>query len=185
MNPTTGRPRAAIWRRAAARRGSSAAELPTQSHPPMPAARRASSRVWIGLAVIGLLLLHYALAAQSLLQENPTIDEVVHLPAGVTYWQKGTFRLYHHNPPLVKLVAALPVVWSGVVTDAALRDRSAGRRRAPDQATFAHRFAALQRRPLLRALSARPADHAALFRARRPGRLRVVAPAVRQLGGAA
>ena len=50
----------------------------------------------------GLLSLHYGLAARSLLQENPTVDEVVHLPAGVTYWQKGTFRLYHHNPPLVK-----------------------------------------------------------------------------------
>jgi 4-amino-4-deoxy-L-arabinose transferase-like glycosyltransferase len=34
------------------------------------------------------------------------------LPAGVSYWQKKTFRLYHHNPPLVKLVAALPVVWA-------------------------------------------------------------------------
>ena len=60
--------------------------------------------------MLGLLALHYALAARSLLQENPTVDEVVHLPAGITYWQKGTFRLYHHNPPLVKLVAALPVV---------------------------------------------------------------------------
>ena len=61
----------------------------------------------------GCWSLHYALAAQSLLQENPTVDEVVHLPAGVTYWQKGTFQLYHHNPPLFKLVAALPVVWPG------------------------------------------------------------------------
>ena len=67
------------------------------------------TRLWTALAVISLLALHYALAARSLLQENPTVDEVVHMPAGITYWQKGTFRLYHHNPPLVKLVAALPV----------------------------------------------------------------------------
>jgi 4-amino-4-deoxy-L-arabinose transferase-like glycosyltransferase len=60
--------------------------------------------------VLALLLLHLALAARSLILENPTVDEVLHLPAGVSYWQKGTFRLYHHNPPLVKLVAALPVV---------------------------------------------------------------------------
>jgi Dolichyl-phosphate-mannose-protein mannosyltransferase len=71
----------------------------------------------IGLAVIGLLTLHYALAARSLLQENPTVDEVVHMPAGITYWQKGTFRLYHHNPPLAKLVAALPVLWAKPIMD--------------------------------------------------------------------
>ena len=52
--------------------------------------------------------LHYALAASSLLKENPTVDEVVHMrrrglpPIG----RKRTFRLYHHNPPLVKLVVA-------------------------------------------------------------------------------
>lgn len=95
-----------------------ASASPAADTSPMPAPLRASlrDRVWMALAVIGLLSLHYALAAQSLLEENPTIDEVVHLPAGVTYWQKHTFRLYHHNPPLVKLVAALPVVWSGAVT---------------------------------------------------------------------
>ncbi len=95
----------------------------------------------MALAVIGLLSLHYALAAQSLLEENPTIDEVVHLPAGVTYWQKHTFRLYHHNPPLVKLVAALPVVWSGAVT-APLYEMNCWKSAAPDQATFGHWFAA-------------------------------------------
>jgi 4-amino-4-deoxy-L-arabinose transferase-like glycosyltransferase len=62
--------------------------------------------------VFCLLTVHFALAARSLIRENPTVDEVLHLPAGVSYWQKGTFRLYHHNPPLVKLVAALPVVWA-------------------------------------------------------------------------
>ena len=60
------------------------------------------------------------------MQENPTVDEVVHLPAGVTYWQKRTFRLYHHNPPLIKLVAALPVSWPGRV-----RQPLTGRRAGP------------------------------------------------------
>jgi len=81
------------------------ADAPTGS-----ASRR--PRITTALAVIGLLTLHFGLAARSLIQENPTVDEVLHLPAGVSYWQKGTFRLYHHNPPLVKLVAALPVVWA-------------------------------------------------------------------------
>ena len=98
------------------------------------------SRLWTALAVSGLLLLHYGLAAHSLLQENPTIDEVVHLPAGVTYWQKHTFRLYHHNPPLVKLVAALPVICSGASTKSLYESKS-WTSREPEQAPLAHLFA--------------------------------------------
>src|SRR5438270_174473 len=64
----------------------------------------------VALAVVVLLSVHLTLAVRSLVRENPTVDEVAHLPAGITYWQAGTFRLYHHNPPLIKLVAALPVV---------------------------------------------------------------------------
>jgi hypothetical protein len=64
------------------------------------------------VAVALLLAIHVALSVHSLLRENATVDEVAHLPAGVSYWQTGTFRLYHHNPPLVKLAAALPVVLS-------------------------------------------------------------------------
>jgi 4-amino-4-deoxy-L-arabinose transferase-like glycosyltransferase len=98
------------------------------------------ARVGATLAVVALLSLHYIMAARSLMQENPTVDEVVHLPAGVTYWQKGTFRLYHHNPPLVKLVAALPLVWSGVVTEPlyALKSWTSS---DPSQTTFSQNFA--------------------------------------------
>jgi 4-amino-4-deoxy-L-arabinose transferase-like glycosyltransferase len=91
-------------------------------------------------AVAGLLAIHYALAAHSLMLENPTVDEVAHMPAGITYWQKGTFRLYHHNPPLVKLVAALPVVLSRPITDP-LYQSQAWRSRDPSQASFAQLFA--------------------------------------------
>ena len=105
-----------------------------------------------------------------------------HLPAGVTYWQKGTFRLYHHNPPLVKLVAALPVVWPGRRPSRCIGTKSwtvAG----PVAGDIRPSFACVQRRPLLRALPARPADDAAVLRRRRAGRLRLVAPALRELGG--
>ena len=138
-------------------------------------ARAFESRVWVGLAVAGLLVAPLRPGRPSLLEENPTIDEVVHLPAGVTYWQKQTFRLYHHNPPLVKLVAALPVVWSGVGDRRHSMNRSAGTSASPDQATFGHLFAALNAERLFRAVSARTADDASLFGARWPGRLCVVA----------
>lgn len=71
--------------------------------PPIP-------RRTVALIVTFLLLGHYVLAATSLLRENPTVDEVNHLPAGVSYWQTGSFRLYHHNPPLIKMIAALPIL---------------------------------------------------------------------------
>jgi hypothetical protein len=65
------------------------------------------------VVVAALLALQFCLAESSQLHVGPTFDEAAHLPAGVTYWQTGSFRLYHHNPPLVKLVAAIPVVLAG------------------------------------------------------------------------
>jgi 4-amino-4-deoxy-L-arabinose transferase-like glycosyltransferase len=88
-----------------------------------------------GVAVGVLLLLHATLAVRSLVRENPTIDEVVHLPAGVSYWQTGSFRMYHHNPPLVKLLAALPVV-----SRATVNYRSPAWAEPPNKAAFAHEF---------------------------------------------
>jgi hypothetical protein len=87
-----------------------------------------------------LLLAHAALAVQSLVKENPTIDEVAHLPAGVTYWQKGTFKLYALNPPLVKLVAALPVVLSRPEMDP-LYLRASWTAPAPAHPSFSQDFA--------------------------------------------
>jgi hypothetical protein len=98
------------------------------------------SRLATIVAVIGLLGLQYGMAAHSLLQENPTVDEVVHMPAGITYWQKGTFRLYHHNPPLVKLAAALPVLWANVHTEG-LYQMGSWKSPDPSQSTFSQTFA--------------------------------------------
>jgi len=86
------------------------------------------------------LAVHLALAEASLVKENPTVDEVVHLPAGVTYWQKGTFRLYHHNPPLVKMIAALPVILSDPVMQP-LYQLGSWTSPEPSPATFSQSFA--------------------------------------------
>jgi hypothetical protein len=91
------------------------------------------------LAVILLLALHATLAVTSLVRENPTVDEVAHMPAGITYWQKGTFKLYHHNPPLIKLVAALPVVMAKPTTNELYR-MLCWTSAAPSQADFAYFF---------------------------------------------
>jgi hypothetical protein len=122
----------------------SPAEVPVPPEPPL------SPGFWtrpkVALAVALLLGLHLALAVDSLLQENATVDEVAHLPAGVSYWQKGTFKLYHHNPPLVKLVAALPVIASRPVT-APLYESKAWAEES--QAGFGQKFAFLNYRDYL------------------------------------
>jgi 4-amino-4-deoxy-L-arabinose transferase-like glycosyltransferase len=66
---------------------------------------------------VGLLLTHAALAAWSATLHTPSNDEVAHLPAGVSHWQWGRFDLYNVNPPLVRLLAALPVVLARPATD--------------------------------------------------------------------
>lgn len=111
------------------------ADVVEPSQPPSPAAYLDARRVAVAVAV--LLLLHVVLAVRSLVGENPTVDEVVHLPAGVTYWQTGTFRMYHHNPPLVKLIAALPVVASRAKVD--YRETS-WTTEPPNKAAIAHEF---------------------------------------------
>src|SRR5437762_12361421 len=98
------------------------------------------TRKRLALAVAVLLAIHLALAVNSLVRENPTIDEVIHLPAGISYWQRGTFKLYHHNPPLVKLVAALPVLAAGVEMGP-LYHSSFSPQDPPNKAGVAHDFA--------------------------------------------
>lgn len=57
-----------------------------------------------------LLAVQTGLLAYSASRHSPTVDEVAHLPAGVNIWRNGRFDLYHVNPPLVKALAAAPVV---------------------------------------------------------------------------
>lgn len=114
-------------------------QLPKDESPQQPFWTRGR----LGLAVVALLTVHWALATLSLVRENPTIDEVVHLPAGISYWQTGTFRLYPHNPPLFKLIAALPLLASeGLVTEPLYRSIY-WRGEPPNKTGFAHEFANL------------------------------------------
>ena len=69
------------------------------------------------LFVITLLTFHVGLVAQSATLHSPTIDEVSHLPAGLFTWKTGRFDLYRVNPPLGRMVAALPVLFMSPVYD--------------------------------------------------------------------
>lgn len=72
----------------------------------------------IGLTGAGVLLALMAiLAGGAALRESVTIDEVAHIGAGVSYWQKLDLRLNEEHPPLPKLIAALPLVVRGIHVD--------------------------------------------------------------------
>ncbi len=85
----------------------------------------------VQLIAIGLLASHATLLGLSLTRNAPTIDEVVHLPTGISYWHKGQFWCYHHNPPLIRLLYALPAVLIDVPTDYRNYEYSPGSR-GPD-----------------------------------------------------
>lgn len=59
---------------------------------------------------IALLAMHAALLVWSAWIHSPTGDEVAYLPAGLSHWEFGRFELYCANPPLVRLLAAIPVL---------------------------------------------------------------------------
>jgi Dolichyl-phosphate-mannose-protein mannosyltransferase len=56
------------------------------------------------------LLLYVALAVASMRMHSATFDEGTHLPSGYTYLAFGDHRLNPEQPPLVKLLAAAPLL---------------------------------------------------------------------------
>ena len=67
-----------------------------------------------------LLVMHMLLSGYSAYVHSPTLNEPGHLVAGLSNWKFGRFDIYKVDPPLVQIVAALPVMavgynenWSG------------------------------------------------------------------------
>ena len=70
-----------------------------------------------GMAVVALLSLHAGLLGWIGLRNSPGLDEVAHLSAGLSHWKLGRFELYRVNPPLVRMIAAVPLLFLDVNTD--------------------------------------------------------------------
>jgi hypothetical protein len=70
---------------------------------------------WI--IVIVLLFVHSLLLGYSATQHSPTALEAPLLAAGVSHWELGRYELYRVNPPLVRMVAAIPVMFAGCETN--------------------------------------------------------------------
>jgi hypothetical protein len=68
---------------------------------------RISKLTWLCAIV---LTIHAIMLAWSAYRHSPVFDEWGHLPAGVSHWKHGRYDLYRVNPPLVRMVAALPLL---------------------------------------------------------------------------
>jgi hypothetical protein len=73
--------------------------------------------IYKALAVTSLLALQGALLVYGAAVHSPTVDEPAHLAAGIRHWKCGDFELYKVNAPLVKMLAALPVLAASPNTD--------------------------------------------------------------------
>lgn len=71
-----------------------------------PAFRRALCAAGV-LLLLGVMLAELALSAR---RQSQTFDEACHIFAGYRYWKNSDFGINPEHPPLVKLVAALPLL---------------------------------------------------------------------------
>jgi tetratricopeptide (TPR) repeat protein len=67
-------------------------------------------QILIKVAIAGLLVVLMAELWLSVSRETQTWDEGAHIYAGYSYWTRGDFGINPEHPPLVKLVAALPLL---------------------------------------------------------------------------
>jgi hypothetical protein len=70
------------------------------------------TKALLKLLPAALLLIHASLLSYGAAVHSPCIDEVGHMAAGLSHWKLGRFDLYHVNPPLVRMVAVVPVLWA-------------------------------------------------------------------------
>jgi hypothetical protein len=63
-----------------------------------------------GALLVAAIALYGALAVHGMRRKAAAFDEVAYLPAGYTHWTLRDFRLSPEQPPLVKLLAAAPLL---------------------------------------------------------------------------
>ncbi len=60
--------------------------------------------------VVALMVVHAGLVLVGARWNFVVLDETGHIPAGISHWETGDFSLYRVNPPLGRMLAALPVL---------------------------------------------------------------------------
>jgi len=72
----------------------------------------ARANIKMRIVLLVLLVLQVALLGVGSLVHSPTADEPAHLASGWSHWKLGRFDLYRVNPPLVRMIASLPLTLS-------------------------------------------------------------------------
>jgi 4-amino-4-deoxy-L-arabinose transferase-like glycosyltransferase len=68
---------------------------------------------WTTLSIVIIFVgAHVALVVDGSQRNSPVVDEIGHIPAGLSHWELGTYTAYSVNPPLARMVAALPLLFS-------------------------------------------------------------------------
>jgi len=68
------------------------------------------SNTTTNLIAIALLVVMFFTAVFSIKDDSATMDELAHIPAGYSYLSQRDFRLNPEHPPLVKDLAAIPLL---------------------------------------------------------------------------
>lgn len=76
-----------------------------------------AAEMWARIYLYLLLAIHAGLLAWGAVVHSPTIDEPVHLTAGLRHLKEGRFDLDRGNPPLANTVGALPVALMAPLLD--------------------------------------------------------------------
>ncbi|HEV3304422.1 MAG TPA: glycosyltransferase family 39 protein [Planctomycetaceae bacterium] len=71
----------------------------------------------IGVCLGLILAIHVGVLAWGARAQSPTIDEIAYLPAGLSHWQLGNFELANVSPPLIRTIAATPLLVVGAETN--------------------------------------------------------------------
>lgn len=77
-------------------------------------------RFWnrfVRCSVVALLAIHGVMLGWISYVNSPNLDEPAHLVAGISHWRFARFDLYRVNPPLVRMVAAVPAIMRDVPVD--------------------------------------------------------------------
>ena len=77
--------------------------------PPIEPPSSKSASIWPQLLVTTTLVIHAAMLGVSAFVHSPAIDEVGHVPAGLVAWKLSRYDVYSVNPPLMRMIAALPL----------------------------------------------------------------------------
>ncbi len=87
-----------------------------------------SRPIYRPVVLIILVAIHFGILFPRMNSRFPTVDEVAHLPAGISHLSFRQFGLYRVNPPLTRIICCLPAWFTGVEFDWRKADLSVGQR---------------------------------------------------------